>query len=113
MHSVSACDYVGSFNMIFPKVIPILAPILRPESNVCPGRTFKKRELFITFETIQDKLPGYLSDRLKFTHSSAYSLRSNDPKLQLDKPYTVLMKKSFSYQRAISWNDLPNELFNN
>ncbi len=49
----------------------------------------------MTFKAIQDELPGYMSEMLKFNHNNIYQLRSNDCKLYLGKPNTDFMKNLF------------------
>ena len=48
--------------------------------------TLKKREIIMTFKTIQDELPGYMSQLLKFNHNDMCYLSSNDSKMKLLKP---------------------------
>ena len=41
-----------------------------------------------------------------------YNLRNSDGRLTLSKPSTNYLKRSFSYSRAILWNNLPKSLKN-
>ena len=41
-----------------------------------------------------------------------YNLRNSDGRLTLSKPSTNYLKRSFSYSRAILWNNLPESLKN-
>jgi hypothetical protein len=70
----------------------------------------KKREHIMTFKALRGETPDYLSDLFVASHNDTYQLRSSDRKLYLNKPNTNLMKNSFSYRGAVSWNSLPAEI---
>jgi hypothetical protein len=70
----------------------------------------KKHEHIMTFKALRGEMPDYLSDLFVAGHNDTYQLRSNDRKLYLNKPNTNLMKNSFSYRGAVSWNSLPAEI---
>ena len=56
--------------------------------------------------------PKYISDLFVTSCNDKHELRSNHRKLYLQKPKTNLLKKSFSYRGAVSWNSLPTEIAN-
>ena len=64
----------------------------------------------ITFRTLQNKQPSYLSDLLH-RHNPSRRLRSSDKQL-LDVPFinTALGRRSFSYSAPFIWNSLPLSL---
>ena len=43
---------------------------------------------------------------------SVYNLRNSEGRLTLSKPSTNYLKRSFSYSRAMLWNNLPKSLKN-
>ena len=43
---------------------------------------------------------------------SLYNLRDSEGKLTLPKPSTNYLKRSFSYSRAMLWNNMPKSLTN-
>lgn len=70
----------------------------------------KKREQIMTFKALRGETPNYLSDLFAVSHNEIYQLRSNDRKIDLEKPNTNFLKSSFSYRGAVSWNNLPAEI---
>ncbi len=63
----------------------------------------------MTFKALRGGTPNYLSDLFVTSHNDTYQLRSNDRKIDLNKPNTNFMKNSFSYRGAVSWNSFPAE----
>ena len=70
----------------------------------------KKREHTMTFQALRGDTPRYLSDLFVPSHNDMYHLRSNDAKTSYGKTQYKLLKKSFSYRGAVSWNSLPSEI---
>ena len=61
------------------------------------------------FKTLNNKPPEYL--RNLFTdRNTQYSLRNSGDKLNLSRPRTDYMKRSFSYCGAHLWNNLPESI---
>ena len=54
-------------------------------------------------------MPDYLQE-LFHLRVNNYNLRDSDHKLELPKPRTEYLKRSFSYSGALLWNNLPNDL---
>ena len=55
--------------------------------------------------------PDYLRSRIVYRDNiSAYRLRNTENKLVLPQPRTDYLKRSFLYNRAHLWNDLPLDL---
>ena len=60
---------------------------------------------------MNDLAPEYLQSLFSQRHS-AYNLRNSEGKLNLPKPSTTYLKRSFSYSGSLLWNNLPNSLKN-
>ena len=60
------------------------------------------------FKTIHKFSPKYLQD-LFIERNTNYNLRGSS-KLQLSKPRTDYLKRSFGYSGAVLWNHLPESL---
>ena len=69
----------------------------------------KQRQLIMTFKVLTGRLPRYLGKLFSVSQNDNYNLRSNQIKLNLPKPKTNFLKRSFSYRAAKSWNELPSE----
>ena len=54
-------------------------------------------------------MPAYLRSLFSIRNTE-YNLRNNQFKLNLPKPQTNYLKRSLSYDRAILWNRLPEEI---
>jgi hypothetical protein len=67
----------------------------------------------MTFRALTGRLPQYLVKLFTRCQNNNYSLRSNQTKLALPKPKTNLLKRSFSYRAAKSWNDISSEAIEN
>ena len=61
------------------------------------------------FKTIHEQTPVYLQE-LFTIRTSNYNLRDAENKLNLPKPRTDYLKRSFSYSGASIWNNLPRQL---
>ncbi len=73
----------------------------------------KQRQLIMTFKVLTDRSPRYLGKLFSVSQNDNYNLRSNQIKLNLPKPKTNFLKRSFSYRAAKSWNELPSETTEN
>ena len=73
------------------------------------SRRWKKQKAILMFTTLNNSAPEYL--RNLFTdRNTHYSLRNADGKLNLPRPRTDYMKRSFSYCGARLWNNLPESI---
>ena len=61
------------------------------------------------FKILKGNLPPYLRTLFYFRNTE-YDLRNNQFKLNLPKPRTNYLKRSFSYDGALLWNSLPEEI---
>ena len=71
----------------------------------------KKQKDLMMYTTMNDLAPEYLQRHFSWSRT-AYNLRNSDGRLTLSKPSTNYLKRSFSYSRAILWNNLPKSLKN-
>ena len=65
----------------------------------------KKQKALMIYKTMNDLAPEYLQSLFSQRHS-AYNLRNSEGRLTLSKPSTNYLKRSFSYSRAMLWNNL-------
>ena len=61
------------------------------------------------FKILNGIAPDYLQDLFSI-RTTKYNVRNLEMKLNLPKPTTNYLKKSFSYSAASRWNSLPNNL---
>ena len=61
------------------------------------------------YKTMNDLAPEYLQSLFSQGHS-ANNLRNSEGRLTLCKPSTNFLKRSFSYTRALLWNNMPKSL---
>ena len=61
------------------------------------------------FKILNGLAPDYLQDLFSI-RTTKYNVRNLEMKLNLAKPNTNYLKKSFSYSAASLWNNLPNNL---
>ena len=59
---------------------------------------------------LREMTPKYLTELFSTCQNDMYGLRSNNRKLDLLKPKTNFLKKSFSYRGALAWDKLPHEI---
>lgn len=71
----------------------------------------KKMKAIIMFKSLNNKVPEYLQEMF-IPRCSEYSLRNSESKLTLPMPHTDYLKRSFSYNGAILWNSLPQQVRN-
>ena len=77
------------------------------QDNLAKGR--KKLKAILMFKILNGLAPDYLQD-LFLIRTTKYNVRNLEMKLNLAKPNTNYLKKSFSYSAASLWNNLPNNL---
>jgi hypothetical protein len=64
--------------------------------------------VLMVFKSFHGLTPRYISDMFHFTGENYdYTLRTSGVNLQLPKPRTNMLKRSFSYSGAQLWNSLP------
>ena len=70
----------------------------------------RKRHLLVAmFKIFNNNCPTYLRERFHRTSEiHDYNLRGSNYDLQLPLPKTNFLKRSFSYRRAMAWNQLSN-----
>ena len=73
----------------------------------------EERQLVMTFKALRGLSPKYLTQLFNLNSNTSHELRSNNRYLHLPKPRTNFLKKSFSYQGAVSWNKLPKKVIDN
>ena len=67
----------------------------------------------MTFRALKKQLPEYISDMFSVRHNANYHIRiNNDRKLNVNKPNTDFMKKTFSYRAASAWSNFPSDVVN-
>ena len=67
------------------------------------------QKALMMFKSIHKLAPEYLS-QLFTTRRAEYNLRNLEGKLDLPKPHTNYLKRSFSYTGALLWNNLPQQM---
>ncbi len=69
----------------------------------------KKFKAGLMFKTLNGNTPTYLQN-LFSVRGSEYNLRNFEMKLNLPKPQTNYLKRSFQYSGALLWNSLPENI---
>ena len=69
----------------------------------------KKLKAALMFKILNGLAPDYLQDLFSI-RTTKYNVRNLEMKLNLPKPDTAYLKKSFSCSAASLWNNLPNNL---
>ena len=69
----------------------------------------RKLKAQLTFKILKGNLHSYIGTLFYFRNSE-YDLRNNQFKLNLPKPRTNYLKRNFSYDSALLWNSLTEEL---
>ena len=69
----------------------------------------KKAEAIMMFKSLNGLAPVYLRDLFSEQHTD-YDLRDSFRKLNLPKPRTDYLKRSFGYSGALLWNSLPENI---
>ena len=68
------------------------------------------RSWHMTHDTWHGKNINSITELFSKCHNENYNLRRNNTKLSLTKPNTNVLKRSFSYRAAKSWNELSDEI---
>ena len=69
----------------------------------------KKFKVGLVFKTLKGNTPSYLQDFFSI-RGTGYNLRNSQMRLDLPKPRTNYLKRSFPYSGALLWNSLPQEI---
>ena len=69
----------------------------------------RKLKAQLMFKILRGNMPSYLRPLFSI-HNTEYNLRNNQFKLSLPKPRTNYLKRSLSYDGALLWNSLPEEI---
>ena len=76
-----------------------------------PSLRRKKQKVLMLYDTMNDLASKYLQSIFSQRHS-AYNLRNSEGRVTMSKPSTNYLKRSFSYNRAMLWNNFPKSLRN-
>ena len=71
----------------------------------------KKQKALMMFKSINGLALEYIQSLFSQCRS-VYNMRDSEGKLTLPKPSTNYLKRSFSYSRAMLWNNMPKSLTN-
>ena len=69
----------------------------------------RKQKATMMFKSLNGLAPVYLRDLFSERHTD-YDLRNSFRKLNLPKPRTDYLKRSFGYSGALLWNSLPENI---
>ena len=69
----------------------------------------RKLKAQLMFKILKGSMPSYLRPLFSIRNTE-YNLRNNQFKLNLPKPRTNYLKRSLSYDGALLWNRLPEEI---
>ena len=69
----------------------------------------RKHKAIMMFKSLNGIAPVYLQDLFSERHTD-YHLRDSFHKLNLPKPHTNYLKRSFGYSGALLWNSLPESI---
>ena len=69
----------------------------------------QKLKLGLMFKTLKSNAPIYLQEFFSI-RGTGYNLRNSEMRLNLPKPRTNYLKRSFCYSGALLWNSLPQEI---
>ena len=69
----------------------------------------RRQKAIMMFKSLNGLAPVYLHE-LFSERNKAYDLRDYFRKLNLPKPRTEYLKRSFGYSRALLWNSLPESI---
>ena len=61
------------------------------------------------FKTLKSNVPSYLQESFSI-RETRYNLRDSEMRLNVPKPRTNYLKRSFCYSGALLWNSLPREI---
>ena len=71
---------------------------------------WEKNKLMFMHKVKSNELPASMNNLFQIANNPNYDLRSNGNDFLLQKPKTNYMKKSITYNGAIAWNKLPNNV---
>ncbi len=74
-----------------------------------PNR-WEKNKLMFMHKVKSNELLASMNNLFQVANNTNYDLRSNGNDFLLQKPKTNYMKKSITYNGAIAWNKLPNNV---
>jgi hypothetical protein len=94
---------------MIPTQVPVLLDSLRWD-NLSVRR--QKLRLGLMFKTLKSNAPSYLQESVFSIRGTGYNLRNSEMRLNLPKPRTNYLKRSFCYSGALLWNSLPQEIRN-
>ncbi len=69
----------------------------------------EKLKAGLMYKTLKGNMPSYLQDMFSF-RGLGYNIRNSEIRLNLPKPRTNYLKRSFRYNGAILWNSLPQDI---
>ncbi len=69
----------------------------------------EKLKAGLMFKTLKGNMPSYLQDMFSF-RGLGYNIRNCEIRLNLPKPRTNYLKRSFCYSGATLWNSLPQDI---
>ena len=69
----------------------------------------EKLKAGLMFKTLNGNTPSYLQDMFS-VRGTGYNIRNSDVRLNLPKPRTNYLKRSFCYSGASLWNSFPQEI---
>ena len=72
-------------------------------------RRQQKFKLGLMFKTLKSNAPSYLQNFFSI-RETGYNLRDSEMRLNVLKPQTNYLKRSFCYSGALLWNSLPQEI---
>ena len=77
----------------------------------CDNLSLRREKLKagLMFKTLKGNMPSYLQDMFSF-RGLGYNIRNSEIRLNLPKPRTNYLKRSFCYSGAILWNSLPQDI---
>ena len=61
------------------------------------------------FKIVNELTPPYLRELFEY-RSTGYNFRNSENTLFVPKPRTIFGKRSFSYNGAVLWNELPQNI---
>ena len=69
----------------------------------------EKLKAGLVFKTLKGNVPLYLQNMFS-VRGIGYNIRNSEMRLNLPKPRTNYLKRSFSYSGALLWNSLPQDI---
>ena len=69
----------------------------------------EKLKAGLMFKTLKGNVPPYLQNMFS-VRGTSYNTRNSETRLNLPKPRTNYLKRSFCYSGALLWNSLPQDI---